>query len=230
MQDKLKEKGARSDPAPRYFERRLTIMTFFNELISKTLKNRPIAKVLFLCVMAAYAATVFDVAKYGALSLEWCLYLAKGTAITGILICSPIVFYGTLINGIIEDAAIKEKTPNWLSDILFNIYRYMSVFLGIATWLIIVSVPALIISECGIIATGGAFDIEALWVSATGALFPETLIGGLLWLSRVFVIFYYLFCLLTPIKVKEEPAGKGIVEPFTPYTPKKISAEEREES
>lgn len=198
--------------------------TFINDLISKTLKNRPLAKVLCLCVMAAYAATVFDVTKLEAFSLEWCLYLARGTAIKSIYICAPIVFFGSIINSIIEDVSIKADTPEWLSDILFNIFRFVSVILGIASWLILVSVPALIISECAVIATGGMFSIKALWVSVTGCMFPVALLSGILWLSRVFVIFYYLFSLVAPIKVKEEPIGKGIVSPIKPY--KKITREE----
>lgn len=201
--------------------------TFLNDLITKTLKNRPVAKVLSLCIMAAYAATVFDVTKLEAFSLEWCLALAKGTAIKSIYICAPVAVFGGLAASIIEDASIKTAETEWLSDLLFDIFRHAHVLLGIAAWLILVSVPALVISECVVIATGGMFNINALWVSVMGTVFPETLIGGLLWLSRAFVILYYLYCLIAPVKVKEEPVvGKGIVGSMNP--PKKISKDEED--
>ena len=199
-------------------------------MISKTLKNRPLTKVLSLCVMAAYAATVFDVAKHDALSLEWCLYLAKGTAIKSIYICSPIAFYGGIINQLIDDASCMAKTPQRTSDVLFNIYRTLSVPLGIVAWLILLAVPALIISECGIIATGGTSNIEALWISVMGCTFPVGFIEGALWFARIFVVFYYLFNLVAPVKIKEEPViGAGIVGPLKPYVPKKIKKDEKDE-
>lgn len=197
-------------------------MDIFKELLTKTLKNRPVTKVLFLCVIAAYAATSFEVTKYQALSLEWCLYLARGTAIKCILLCSPVALYGSLINSLIEDIYIKLDVAEWLSDFIFYIFRLMTVIVGIAGWLILVSVPALIVSECGIIATGGAFDLNALWVLAMGYDIPTKLTDALLWFSRFFTILFYAYSLIAPMKIKEEPIGKGIVSSVK--TPRKEDA------
>ena len=125
-----------------------------------------------------------------------------------------MVLYGSLLKGVIEDIYIKIDTAEWLSDFIFYIFRLMTVLLGIAGWLILVSVPALVISECGIIATGGTFDFSALWISVMGSLVPTGLADVFLWFSRLFTILFYAYSLIAPPELKEDPIGKGIAGPL----------------